>query len=593
MKNRQKYFQTVFLRHEGKPFFTVVQLFRGNYWRIILAGLFYILKHSAAWVSPIVVSRIINAITEGGENTWNVLIQSAILLGSLVLFNIPMNYLHVHFRSSALRSVESDLRGAIVEKLQQLSIPYHNEMQSGRLQSKMIRDVEAVQTLSEQVFVNLMNMGINITVSLVITAMSNLTIFFFFLITIPVAALTIRAFKKPIEKKNRAFRKEIEKTSADFMEMEEMIPVTRAHALEEVEMKRLSKQAQQVAEEGYRLDIIQANFGSVSWAVFQFFQIVTLVFSGYLALQKLIPVGNLVLYQSYFTTIVTQVTAVIALVPMISKGLESVRSIAELLNSMDVEDYSDKKWIDSINGDLRFEEVSYQYRDSTKDVIRNFCLDVKAGETIAFVGESGAGKSTLINLIIGFLKPSNGRILIDGVDTEELDFRSFRRHISVVPQNSILFSGSIRDNISYGNRDIKDEEIMRAVKAASLETFIHAQENGLDTILTENGGNLSGGQKQRLSIARALVRNPKVIIFDEATSALDSISEKMVLDALEHLVEGRTAFIVAHRISTIRKADKICVLEKGRLVETGSYEELIQKNGLFAQMQKIQSGEIE
>jgi ATP-binding cassette subfamily B protein len=581
----------IFQNHAGRPGKIMAGIFKGQYLRIVLSGLSYIVKHSAAWVMPIMISRIITNLTLHGAQAWPGIIRSLLVLLILVLLNIPFNYLHVHFRSRALRSVESKLRLAIVEKLQLLSIPYHHSMQSGRLQSKMIRDVEAVQTLSEQLVQNTLNIGINITVALIVTAKSNLTIFAFFLVTIPFASLLIRAFRRPIEEKNQAFRREMEKTSADFAEMEEMITVTRAHALEKVETERIKKQADSVAQEGYRLDIIQANFGSVSWAIFQCFQLLTLGFSAYLSIQGRIPVGNLVLYQSYFTTLVNQVTALIALVPLMAKGFESIRSLTELFSSGDVEEYEGKEALDRLQGQIRFEDLSFTYPGESDPTIQDLNLDVKPGQSVAFVGESGSGKSTIMNLLIGFLKADQGHLWIDGIDSEELDFRSFRKQISVVPQDPILFSATLRENITYGNPHVTDEALDRVIRASSLEHFVASLEDGLDTYIHEGGSNLSGGQRQRIAIARALIRNPRLIIFDEATSALDSISEKQVLESLDHLIQGRTSFIVAHRISTIRKADKICVLDQGRIVEEGTYDELMARKGLFAKMQSIQAGQ--
>ena len=196
-----------------------------------------------------------------------------------------------------------------------------------------------------------------------------------------------------------------------------------------------------------------------------------------------------------------------------------------------------------------------------------------------------------MNLLIGFLKADQGHLWIDGIDSEVLDFRSFRKQISVVPQDPILFSATLRENITYGNPHVTDEALDRVIKASSLEHFVASLEDGLDTYIPEGGSNLSGGQRQRIAIARALIRNPRLIIFDEATSALDSISEKQVLESLDYLIQGRTSFIVAHRISTIRKADKICVLDQGRIVEEGTYDELMARKGLFAKMQSIQAGQ--
>ena len=216
-------------------------------------------------------------------------------------------------------------------------------------------------------------------------------------------------------------------------------------------------------------------------------------------------------------------------------------------------------------------------------------LHVKSGETIALVGESGAGKSTILNLVIGFNQAESGKVLIDGKDISKIDLRTYRKHLAVVPQTSILFSGTIRDNITYGCENVSEEELQKVIKAANLSDLIASLPKGLDTMVGEHGGKLSGGQRQRISIARALIRDPKVIVLDEATSALDSISEKLIQQALNNLTEGRTTFIVAHRLSTIRDADRIAVIADGRCAEYGTYEELMALQGEFYQLKQIQS----
>ncbi|MFT4143954.1 MAG: ABC transporter ATP-binding protein, partial [Mobilitalea sp.] len=497
--------------------------------------------------------------------------------------------LHVRFSSRVIRFVEAGLRSALVRKLQQLSISYHKDTQSGRIQSKVMRDVEAVEALSSQMFVGLLSVLINIVVALGITAFKNKVVFVFFLLTIPVAAFTIVMFRGRIKNQNYKFRKEVETTSARVMEMEEMIPVTRAHALEKLEVQRMQAQVRNVAEEGYRLDIIQANFGSVSWAVFQAFQVGCLVFTGIMAMKSNIQAGDIILYQSYFTTIIAQVSSLITLMPTMAKGLESVSSIEEVLNAHDVEDNCGKVKIKSVEGDFEFRDVKFQYNNTVSNVLNGLTLKVKKGETIALVGESGAGKSTALNLVIGFIKPTSGVLLVDGYDLKEINLRSYRKHIAVVPQNTILFSGSIRDNITYGLPSVDQAHLEEAIKAANLSDLINGLPNGLDTMIGEHGNKLSGGQRQRISIARAIIRNPKVIIFDEATSALDSVSEKLILDALDNLIQGRTTFIVAHRLSTIRKADKICVLRDGVCTEFGTYEELMAMKGEFYRMKTLQA----
>lgn len=222
-------------------------------------------------------------------------------------------------------------------------------------------------------------------------------------------------------------------------------------------------------------------------------------------------------------------------------------------------------------------------------MLNHLNLHVKQGETIALVGESGAGKSTVLNLVIGFHLADGGKVLLDGNDMREIDLRTYRKHLAVVPQTSILFSGTIRENITYGNEHVSDEELERVIKAANLTDLMESLPNGVDTMVGEHGGKLSGGQRQRIAIARALIRDPEVIVLDEATSALDSISEKLIQEALENLTKGRTTFIVAHRLSTIRDADKIAVLADGHCVEYGTFEELMARKGEFYRMKMIQS----
>ena len=260
-----------------------------------------------------------------------------------------------------------------------------------------------------------------------------------------------------------------------------------------------------------------------------------------------------------------------------------------MLLSEDVEQNEGKKQLEDVTGIFDFEDVSFHYKNSDKPVLNHLNLHVKQGETIALVGESGAGKSTVLNLVIGFHLADGGKVLLDGNDMREIDLRTYRKHLAVVPQTSILFSGTIRENITYGNEHVSDEELERVIKAANLTDLMESLPNGVDTMVGEHGGKLSGGQRQRIAIARALIRDPEVIVLDEATSALDSISEKLIQEALENLTKGRTTFIVAHRLSTIRDADKIAVLADGHCVEYGMFEELMARKGEFYRMKMIQS----
>ncbi|MBQ8281222.1 MAG: ABC transporter ATP-binding protein, partial [Lachnospiraceae bacterium] len=256
-----------------------------------------------------------------------------------------------------------------------------------------------------------------------------------------------------------------------------------------------------LASSGLKLDMVQSVFSSISWVTFQVFQVLCLGFTGYLAYKSMISVGDIVLYQTYFGQIVAQVSGIITLLPTISKGLESVNSIGDILRCHDMEDYRGKEKLDNVKGDISFEHVAFRYQHSDTNVLDDLNMDVKAGQTIALVGGSGAGKTTIINLVIGFMQATGGKVKIDGKDMSELDLRSFRSHIAVVPQQSILFTGTIRDNITYGSDDITDEKLCEVIKAANLDDFIESLPEGLNTMITEHGSNLSGGQRQRISIA--------------------------------------------------------------------------------------------
>ena len=585
----ESWFIECYKKHKGHPMQILLGLYKGNYHKFFLAVIFFFIKHAPVWVLPIVTANIINDITSGSPETYQNIIIQAMIMIVLVALNIPMNYMYTRYKSLATRYAETGLRRALVRKLQQLSISYHKETQSGRLQSKIMRDVEAVETLSTQMFLSILNIALNIAIALIVTINKSLVVFIFFLLTTPIAAATMVFFRNVMKKRNNEFRKEMEETSERVMEMVELIPVTRAHALEEEEVQKMSGQLFAVAEKGYRLDVIQSLFGSVGWAIFQIFQVVCLGFTGFLAIKGTVMPGDITLYQSYFATIVSQVSSLMSLIPTIAKGIESVNSIGEVLLEDDIEQNEGKEIIKDIYGEFDFKDVTFRYNNIDRPVLHNLNLHVDKGETIALVGESGAGKSTILNLVIGFNQVNSGEVLIDGHNMKDIDLRSYRKHLAVVPQTSILFSGTIRDNITYGVDNVDEATLDEIVKAANLTDLINSLPDGLDTMVGEHGGKLSGGQRQRISIARALIRNPKVIVLDEATSALDSISEKLIQEALNNLTKDRTTFIVAHRLSTIKDADKIAVIADGHCVEYGTYDELMNLKGEFYQMKKIQS----
>ncbi len=573
---------------EQHPIRTLLKFYKGQYHLLIFAAFCYVIKKSPQWMIPIVTAHMINLVVERPENMVRSIVVSAAFLAVLLVLNIPFHYLYVKSEAVATRNVEAGLRGALVRKLQHLSIGHYREMQSGRIQSKMMRDVEAIANLSSSIFMNGMEIIINLVVAITVVLTKNLFVFIFFVLCAPIAGVIGFIFRKKLRTLNRDYRHAVEETSAEVMDMVEMVPLSRAHALEDTETAKMNRLLHGIARRGLRLDITQSLFGATNWVVFEGFQLICLVFTVVMFLNgQIADVGDITLYQSYFTMLVTSVTMILAMIPTFTRGIEAVTSVGELMHAQEEENNDGKQPLTDVAGAYSFRNVNFSYEQG-HPVLSDFHLDVKPGETVALVGESGVGKTTVINMVIGYHFPDDGTVTIDGHNLREIDLRSYRKHIAVVPQNTILFSGTIRENITYGLPDVSDEKLAQILEAARLTETIEKLPNGLDTSVGEHGGKLSGGQRQRISIARALIRDPKVIILDEATSALDSVSEKKIQEALDHLTAGRTTFVVAHRLSTIKDADKIAVMEAGRCVEYGTYDELMAKEGAFYRYRKLQ-----
>lgn len=480
-REMEQKFVTYYKKYGDNSAMVLLGFYWGQYHKFLISAFFFLIKHSPSLLSPLLMANVINGAVEGGEAGKRAIVINVAVWLALLTIHLPANWLHNKYKSRVIRRTEAGLREALVRKLQELSIPYHTEIQSGRLQSKIIRDVEAVETLSTQLFINLLNIFMNLVITLTITAAKNRLILLFFLMVAPIASVTVVAFRKKIHGENRAFRQEMEETSARVMEMVEMVPVTRAHALEDKEEKRLREQLIETAEKGYRLDMIQSHFGAVSWCVFQAFQALCLGFSGFMALKGMILIGDVAFYQSSFATVVNQFTSLINLLPILTKGLESVSSIGEVLSCEDVEHNDGKEELEQLEGNYSFRSVKFAYTNSAQPVLTDFNLEVKAGETIALVGESGSGKTTVLNLLIGFILPNDGRLSIDGKDIRDINLKSYRRFISVVSQTPLLFTGTVRENIVYGMDHVTDEEVRKAVEAANLRSVVEKLPHGLDT----------------------------------------------------------------------------------------------------------------
>lgn len=586
-------FQEEAVGREKKKSRFLSRIIKINVKPIFLSLFIYLFQALPIYVIPLVTADIINIVTESillGGITSAFIKRIALDLG-IVLFsiflNVPTTVLRWRVASKMLRRTSAGIRMALVRKLQSLSITYHKDMQTGKIQAKFLRDMETIDGFFS-IMTNsfLLNVVALIGYS-VIAVIKNGWVSLFFLVVIPFNVLVTYSFRKKIRSVHKDYRIKTENMSAKLTTMVEMIPVTKAHGLEDEEIYQVGSAVEKVEDSGRKMDKTGAHFGAWVFVANHALSIVCLAFCSFLAIKGIIRVGDIVLFQTMFTSISNNVLAIINSVPQIYSGLESVNSISELMNVNDVEVSMGKPILSSVDGNVTFNKVSYRYPNTDQDVIKDFSLDVKKGECIAIVGASGSGKSTLINMIIGFLPPTKGELQVDGKSIEKLNLSEYRHHISVVPQNSILFPGTIKENITYGLNSYSQEELDRVLEMANVNEFIKELKDGINTKVGEHGDKLSGGQRQRISIARALIRNPQILILDEATSALDNISEYHVQKAIASSIAGRTTFIVAHRLSTIRNADKIVVMENGECVEMGTYEELMQRKGKFFELKNL------
>lgn len=567
------------------PLQTLWLFFKGDRGHLLGAAGFFLIKHSPIWLMPLLTANLIDVLVEQQpiSKVW----LNSIVLVVLLLQNIPVHILYMRQLSIALRRMETRLRFALSHQFQRLSIGFYTRASAGVLQTKVVRDVEAIVDMVRMLFDSGLAALCNMVGAIVITAIRVPEFLPIFLVMVPISAALILTMRRRLSARNNQFRSEVERMSARVIEMTHLIPITRAHGLERDELQHMQSTLTHVREAGLELDWTNAVFGSISWVAYNVFNVICLVAAILIAYYKVFPMtaGDVVMLTGYFSSMTNAVMSLVSLVPTISKGFESINSIDEVLDSPDLEQNEGKPAVESIRGNFHFENMSFNYPDTKVAAVRNFTLDVNAGESIALVGHSGAGKSTIINLVIGFIRPTSGRILVDGMDMNEVDLRTYRRFISVVPQESILFEGDIRENITYGIKGVTDAAVEAALRDANAWEFVQELPEGIQTLIGEHGAKLSGGQKQRLAIARALIRNPRVLILDEATSALDTESEKLIQDSLARLMKGRTTFIVAHRLSTIQNADRIVVLERGKIAEIGKHAALMEKGGVYFRLQ--------
>ena len=474
------------------------------------------------------------------------------------------------------------LRLFVYSHLQKLSLNYFEVAKTGDLTYRLTEDIDRIGEVINQFFHDFVPCILQLLVVLGYMFWLNWQLTIATLILAPVMAIVIGAFGEKLLKYSRRSQNRISNLSALLTEVLSGIRLVQAFAAEEYELQRFAKEAEGNRQAKYQAEKAKA----FQFVVVGFLTVMTVLFIFFLGGWQ-ISLGNLtgkdfVSYITGVALLIDPITHTTSNYNNFKEGQASVDKVFELLAiAPEVTETKKAIALQNITGKVEYNSVNFSYTKSTS-VINNLSFVAHPGETIALVGSSGAGKSTLVNLLPRFYNTDKGKILIDGVDIAEVTLKSLRQQIGIVPQETNLFSGTIAQNIAFGKSDRDLKSIESAAKIANAHRFIQELSQGYSTYVGERGVNLSGGQRQRIAIARAILLDPRILILDEATSALDSESEALVQEALERIMQNRTVFVIAHRLATVRRADRILVLEKGQIIESGSHQELLAKKGVYA-----------
>ena len=513
---------------------------------------------------------------------------SRVAIYALLIFAVQavFNFMRTYFLAVAGEGVVADLRSGLFGHLLSLSTRFFENRKTGEITSRLTSDISTVQGAVSTALAQLVNQLVFLLGSVVLIFVTNWRLSLLMLAVVPVVVLGAAFFGRRLRAVSKAFQDRVADANASAEEAISGIQVVKSFTAEALEAERYAQQVQASFEVAKRRAVFRGLF--VSLIILAMFSSVSLVlwYGGRLVLNGALSAGDLIAFLLYTIFVAGAVGSLTGLYSQFQEALGASARIFELLDTeTDLKMPSVPGHPGQVQGHVAFKNVDFHYGDRGEElVLSNITLDASPGKVTALVGLSGAGKSTLVSLIPRFYDPLSGQILLDGQDIRELDILELRRHIGIVPQETQLFSGTVRENIRYGRSEATDTEVEEAAKAANAHGFIQDFEAGYETIVGERGVKLSGGQRQRVAIARALLKNPRILILDEATSSLDSESEALVQEALDTLMQGRTTFVIAHRLSTIQNADQILVLDGGQVSQSGSHQELMTRGGLYKQL---------